>query len=116
MYDVSVYTGMPMADKERNAPLHYTWKQSSYLATRKEQLSDVLESIEPFKPVSNYILNVQCVYDTINIALSPGSSIFSTCTRKWRGAYYLMSCDECPPPPLFSRTLKRSGSLGTRVP
>ena len=51
-----------MADKERNAPLHYTWKQSSYLATRKEQLSDVLESIEPFKPVSKYILNVQCVY------------------------------------------------------
>ena len=44
--------GMPMADQERNAPLHYTWEQSAYLATRKEELAGILEDIEPFKPVS----------------------------------------------------------------
>ena len=46
--------GMPMADKERNAPLHYTWEQSSYLATRREELADILKDIESFKPVSQW--------------------------------------------------------------
>jgi hypothetical protein len=44
---------MPMADKERNAPLHYTWEQSTYLATRREELSHILQTTEPFRPVRN---------------------------------------------------------------
>ena len=40
-----------MADEERNAPLHYTWEQSTYLASRREELSHILENIEAFRPV-----------------------------------------------------------------
>lgn len=60
---INAYTGMPMADKERNAPVHYTWEQSSYLATRREELADILKDIEPFKPVSEWFCSCIKVAD-----------------------------------------------------
>jgi len=40
------------SDLEKNAPPHYTWKQSTYLATRRSQLESTLKNSEPFRPVS----------------------------------------------------------------
>ena len=55
LFEITVLLIVVLGEVERNVPLHYTWKQSPYLSTRTEELGDIINDVQPFRPVSIHI-------------------------------------------------------------